>query len=599
MRNVSMASVLFLIMTATACSSPNDPGPTPPRVAPPALVDSSAARRRIESLRSRFLLAPPSPVIASAPATGFELRDGRAHAILPATAKRGVWRPATVTLPLRASDPVRIEDDTSHTAVSFVLRGTMAAPIEVADGIALYASALDGLYDVVHRVHAEGTEDYVAFDHRPAKEELRYDVDVSGVAGLRLVSRTLEFLDDRGTPRLRVAPPYVVDAHGTRVEAELALEGCAFDDDPSAPWERTPTNPGASTCQVRVSWHLATYPALVDPGWTATGSMSTPRHTHTATELSSAKVLIAGGQGAGGAFLSSAELFDGKGTFAATGAMNGVRALHQAVLLKSGPSAGKILVAGGSNGSGLSTAELFDGTAWTKAGAMKAIRNTHTMTLLPSGQVLAAGGVNGGSLSSAEIFDGVAWTSTGAMTKTRYGAAATLLPSGMVLITGGYDGGSVSSAELFDGASKFTATSASMGSRRSSHTATLLPSGQVLIAGGFEGGGLSNSSAEIFDGIGKFTPTGAMTTPRGFHTATLLGSGMVLVAGGLGSVNSAELFDGTSKFTATLIFPRFRGHPESREDAQGVFNGKAQGSTEATDVHAGVQGGGCAPLQGR
>ncbi len=75
------------------------------------------------------------------------------------------------------------------------------------------AAALDGS-DIVHRVHAEGTEDYVVFDSRPAHEEIAYDVDVSRVAGLRLVSNVLEFLDEGGAPRLRVAPPYVVDGAG-------------------------------------------------------------------------------------------------------------------------------------------------------------------------------------------------------------------------------------------------------------------------------------------------------------------------------------------------------------------------------------------------
>jgi hypothetical protein len=37
-------------------------------------------------------------------------------------------------------------------------------------------------------------------------------VEVSRVAGLRLVSNVLEFLDEGGAPRLRIAPPFVVDA---------------------------------------------------------------------------------------------------------------------------------------------------------------------------------------------------------------------------------------------------------------------------------------------------------------------------------------------------------------------------------------------------
>ena len=97
------------------------------------------------------------------------------------------------------------------------------------------------------------------FESRPAREEIVYDVDVSRVAGFRLVSNTLKFLDEGGNPRLRVAPPYVVDA------------------------------------SVRVAWKVAVYPAMVDPSWTATGSMANVRSYHTATLLPSGKVLVAGG----------------------------------------------------------------------------------------------------------------------------------------------------------------------------------------------------------------------------------------------------------------------------------------------------------------
>ena len=79
--------------------------------------------------------------------------------------------------------------------------------------------------DVIHRPSAEGTEDYVAFDSAPAREELVYDVDVSRAAGLRLVANTLEFLDKEGAPRLRVAPPMVIDAAGKSNAATLTVEG--------------------------------------------------------------------------------------------------------------------------------------------------------------------------------------------------------------------------------------------------------------------------------------------------------------------------------------------------------------------------------------
>ena len=60
--------------------------------------------------------------------------------------------------------------------------------------------------------------------------------------------------------------------------------------------------------------------------WTSTGSMGTPRMTHTATLLLNGKVLVAGGSPANGSAitLSSAELYDpATGMWTSTGAMNG------------------------------------------------------------------------------------------------------------------------------------------------------------------------------------------------------------------------------------------------------------------------------------
>ena len=202
------------------------------------LVESSAAASRIADLRARFRLAVRSPeddrpglthaapakplvpttrpALGAAVATRFEAAAGPdvatyVRAVLPAEALRGVTRPAHVALPLRATGEVKLEDDTSHLSVRFALEHVQDAGVEVSGGMALYRGALDGA-DVVHRVHAEGTEDFVVFETRPAREELSYSVDVSRVSGLRLVSNTLEFLDETGTPVLRVAPPYVVDA---------------------------------------------------------------------------------------------------------------------------------------------------------------------------------------------------------------------------------------------------------------------------------------------------------------------------------------------------------------------------------------------------
>src|SRR6185295_17202444 len=123
---------------------------------------------------------------------------------------------------------------------------------------------------------------------------------------------TLEILDGGGAPRLRVTPPFVVGADGKRTDAKLAVEGCAVDANPAAPWGRKLQAPGADHCTVRAAWRAdaVRYPALFDPSWTTTNNaMVVARQEHTATILSTANVLVTGGRSSSATTaLESAEL---------------------------------------------------------------------------------------------------------------------------------------------------------------------------------------------------------------------------------------------------------------------------------------------------
>ena len=589
-------------------------------------VESATARARGDALRARFQSAapardarssgPPSvqrSVIGPDVAVRFEtMGDGGLRPMVPREARHGVARPASVVLPGIASGLVRIEDDTTRLSITFALEGASGAPIAVASGLAVYAGALGGA-DVVHRAHAEGTEDFVVFEERPATEELRYTIDVSRVAGLRLASNTLEFIDETGAPRLRVAPPSVVDAGGTPHAATLSVEGCAFDTSPVAPWGRAVTSPGSAHCRMIVAWGGVEYPVLVDPAWTATGSMATSRAGHTATLLGSGKVLVAAGWD--GVWLASAELYDpGSGTFAATGSMIGGRSGHAATLLGSG----KVLIAGGNAGQAVaSSAEVYDPVSgmFVATGAMTTPRYDHTATLLGSGKVLVVGGWNGGELQSAELYDpsgAGSFAATSSMTSARDSHTATLLGSGKVLVAGGFGGtgnpfSCLATAELYDpsGAGSFSATG-SMTSARITHTATLLGSGKVLLAGGVSSPGNHLASAELYDpsGAGTFASTGSMAVARGYHTATLLGSGKVLVATGIDSginVAGVELYDpsGAGAFSLTDPLPMgFTGHTATLLGSGKVLvaggitgNNTVQASALLFDSHAGAGAG--------
>jgi hypothetical protein len=310
------------------------------------------------------------------------------------------------------------------------------------------------------------------------------------------------------------------------------------------------------------------------------GDMKTPRASHTATLLSSAKVLIAGGVSTLAppfAPLDTAELFDPtSATFAPTGSMTTARVGDTATLLKNGT----VLIAGGSDmGGALATAELYDPSTgmFTLTGSMTTARESHTATLLSNGRVLIAGGFGkAGDIVTAELYDPSTgmFTLTGSMTTARESHTATLLKNGTVLIAGGSDmGDALATAELYDPSTGTFTQTGRMTTARGGHTATLLSNGKVLTAGGAGSAG-DLVTAELFDpSTGVFTLTGSLPSVQRFHTATLLNDGTVLVTGGEYSIQpfprackpltlssaSAELYDptnGTFTYTGDMAAQR-------------------------------------------
>jgi hypothetical protein len=420
------------------------------------------------------------------------------------------------------------------------------------EDIAGYAFYRDGLAPAIHLLAAEtadGVEDYVAFERAPANSSVDYRVELGGVAGLRLIANTLEFLDSAGAPRLRMAPPLLVDREKQRVFADVSVVGCAYDNDPRAPWGRPVTAPGASACTIRVSWSDdIAYPALLDPAWTTTGSLPNPKARHSATLLADGRVLAAGGVHAfseeDDVTSASALLYDpASGTWAATGSLPAGRTQHSAVLLNDG----RVLVAGGSVwNSSVTNSLVYSPTTgtWSTGPTMNRFRYSRPgIARLAEGRVLVVGGASETG-TTAEVYNPTSntWTLAGNSSVHHDLARVTLtqLNDGRFLVTGG------NNSEIYDPAASTFSTSRTRNSAYT--TATLLADGRVLgLGGGTYAAALYDPSTHVWKS------TAPLARVQSWPSATLLSDGAVLVTGGTdvatGTYTGSEIFAPGSNLT--------------------------------------------------
>jgi hypothetical protein len=177
------------------------------------------------------------------------------------------------------------------------------------------------------------------------------------------------------------------------------------------------------------------------PGtFTPTGSMMTPRFSHTATLLPDGRVLIAGGDiscslGAPCTLATTGELYDpASGTFSAAGAMNTIQPVGGILL----PNGTVFFVDGYPPGGGYPAAErarieLYDPSSgkFEIAGVSASLTTVGSAALLNNGSVLMIGLATG-----AEIYDPVAGTFTPTATSpgAEFGAVIAVLPDNRILL---------------------------------------------------------------------------------------------------------------------------------------------------------------------
>jgi hypothetical protein len=275
----------------------------------------------------------------------------------------------------------------------------------------------------------------------------------------------------------------------------------------------------------------------------SSGVLGVARAGSAKVTLSDGRILITGGQGAGGP-VNNVDIYD---PWAAHYPPAGGNTLYPGALY---------YVASGNLGVGKAgvAGDFFAQAISTKNSALLTPRIGHTATLLNDGRVLIAGGQdnNGNYLSSIEIWDPAANSGAGGFyyigTATR-GGAATPNPTPGTLLT-----------------------------PRAHQNAVLLNNGDVLIFGGINTKG-ALSSAEIINPnwvlpicstqtpipcatapttLNASQPASSLNVARTLASATLLQNGSALVTGGYtgtAGLESTEVFNAEEGFTVPLHAP--------------------------------------------
>ncbi|MDX2015393.1 MAG: hypothetical protein SFW67_34700 [Myxococcaceae bacterium] len=465
--------------------------------------------------------------------------------------------PATVTLPALATGAISV--DAGALSARVRLEGTQPVAAAPAGATLVYPRAFEGR-DVLVKVSDDGVEDWVSFADKPRAEALAYRLELSpGVAGLRLVENALELLDPHGRPRLRMSPPLLVNRARVEVHAQVRVEGCRVDTDPALPWLRKPLAPGADTCRVVLSWSAPDtyYPAVLDPTWTTTGSITAfagqGRFGLGVTSLGNAGVLACSGYDVNVATVGFCEVYSevlGVWTSAGVQALPVPRANFPLVF---SASANRAVAVGGETSSGvLNRIDVFSpitGT-WAAGPVMALGRSFASATPLATNdaQILVVGGqfpdaANGNCSARTASF-------------LRYNVATNLIELQGALVLG-----------------------------RALHVAHPLPTGQVLIAGGFTdccgGSCAATPTAEIIAPTNTAgAPVGSMARAARAGAATfLLPSGEVLVAGGYSDIIATAAWSDSERWSPiSLGFLGLTTMVFGPAGAQGAFGRLANGT---------------------
>lgn len=526
-----LAKWLLVVLALVACATtPDGETGTSPRKAPS--VGSVALPITVAASLPGDLGARLGKTCAPALTSSAEtFLFGRTGAPAPTKAPQRIVRPPTTAKPLssrggqvelpvrsgargaarasvgdRANVATKITSADGTMEVGVSLRGAVAATASVVEGLVVYPGG-HPLGDVVQRATGDGTEDWLLLPRAPQVPVVELDVALSkGVAAVRQVGGSVELLDASGAPRLRMAPPRMVDDDCKVVPVEVSVTGCTVDRSSAFPVRRPHAPPAAASCRIALSWPRTgvKYPASLDPSWASASSMSEPRAYHTATKLGGTpdRVLVVGGVGDGPWYLplATAEIYDAESdTWSAAGSLATPRYSHAATTFGDGT----VMVAGGMDfwRNPTATAESFTGTGFVPQASMPGAAAGLTLDPLSPDWAIAAGGYRwvAGTLQTvadAPVFYKPAnqW-----YVRTLPGGSrawhASIATSAGVTFFGGERSTTtftvLSSVERYNSGVDTFSTLPAMPVARTRTKAALLPTGAALLAGGETTGGVA------------------------------------------------------------------------------------------------------------
>ena len=161
--------IICFATTAVGCSSvPGSPAGKSEGAATrgAGLPDSPTAAAMIASYQATFPGAKGArkgsqSILAATPVDHFERVGAQIRPVLSASLHRSANHPASVMLPATADGRVMVKDADSAMSLQVALDGAVAAPAQVAQGFAVYPKGHASGADVIHRVTAHGTEDFL------------------------------------------------------------------------------------------------------------------------------------------------------------------------------------------------------------------------------------------------------------------------------------------------------------------------------------------------------------------------------------------------------------------------------------------------------